>query len=76
METENADKTIGIRVAIGDLRDNIFNKVVGTYIRSKRAKDRIQLILLLSNTCVPKKTLDCAKQSNSIVLIKKMELGG
>lgn len=55
METENVDKTIGIRVAIGDLRDSIFNKVVGTYIRSKRAKDKIQLVLQLSNSCIPKK---------------------
>lgn len=46
METENVGKTIGIKVAIGDLRDISFNKIMGTNIRSKRAKDKVQPILL------------------------------
>ena len=46
METENIGKTIGIRMAIGDLRDTSFNKIVGTNIGSKRAKDTAEPILL------------------------------
>lgn len=50
METENMGKTTGVRVAIDDLRHTSFSKMVGTNMRSKRAKDKVQPILLISNS--------------------------
>lgn len=71
METENMGKTTGIRVAIDDLRHTSFSKMVGTNMRSKRAKDKVQPILLISNSCIPKHCHTRHNRTTSSVILRE-----
>lgn len=76
METENIDKTIGIRVGIGDLRNISFNTMGDTYIRSQRTKAKYNPFCYNPPHAFLKITKHRQNRAiHSVALKEKMEIG-